>query len=292
MRASPISLPEWQSQAKYFAFENHRIASWSAGKGPALLLIHGFPSAAWDYSWMWPTLAKTHRLIACDMLGFGFSDKPVQDYSLLQQARLQLALLREYGVERCAVLCHDYGVSVSQELLARQNAGELPVRLERICFLNGGIFPPLHRARLIQKLGAGPLGPLVSRLLNKKRFSRSFGAVFGADSKPGAAELDAFWQLYSLQNGHRLSHRLLAYIRERKVHQARWVGALSNTDIPLMHINGADDPVSGRHVFEHWRKHLPRSTAALLPGIGHYPLTEAPESVLRELLPFILSPQP
>ena len=240
---------------------------------------------------MWSELAKSHRVIACDMLGFGLSDKPVQDYSLIQQAQLQLALLKEYGIEQCAALCHDYGVSVTQELLARQNAGELPISLERVCFLKGGLFPALHRPRLIQKLGAGPLGPLVSRLLNQQRFSRSFVAVFGPDTKPGAAELAAFWQLYSRQNGHRLSHKLLAYMHERKQYQARWVDALSQSSIPLMHINGAEDPVSGRHVFEYWQKRLPQHPAVLLPGIGHYPLTEAPEKVLQELLPFLHAAQ-
>ena len=287
MHSSPIPLTQWQSQASFFEFEGHQIAAWAAGSGPALLLVHGFPSAAWDYSWIWAELAKTHRVIVCDMLGFGYSDKPVQDYSLLQQARLQLALLREYQIQRCAVLCHDYGVSVVQELLAEQNAGTLPVRLERICFLNGGIFPEHHRPRLIQKLGAGPLGPLVSALLNRSRFVRSFAAIFGANTKPQQEELEAFWQLYSRQNGHRLSHRLLAYMHERKRHKARWVGALIDAQIPLMHINGADDPVSGRHVFEAWRQLLPGSAALLLPGIGHYPQTEAPDLVLQELQRFI-----
>ncbi len=283
------TLPQWRSQARELRFEGLRIATWTAGSGRPLLLVHGFPTAAWDFSRIWPALSRRHRLIACDLIGFGWSDKPRDGCSLLRQADLQQALLAAAGIDDCDLLLHDYGVSVGQELLARQLERRLPFRIGRAIFLNGGMFPGQHRPRLIQKLGAGPLGPLVSALLTRRRFGKSLAAVFGPHGQPDADELDAFWQLLVFNDGHRRVHRLLAYMRERVEQQARWVGALQAAArvLPLLHINGGLDPVSGRHVFEHWRQQLPEAAAVLLPQVGHYPQWEAPDAVGREVLAFL-----
>ena len=56
--------------------------------------MHGFPTCAWDWLPVWETLGAKHSLIACDMLGFGLSDKPRTGYSIHRQADLQEALLR------------------------------------------------------------------------------------------------------------------------------------------------------------------------------------------------------
>jgi len=284
---SPIPLEEWRAQARHFDFQDQRIAYWTAGAGRPLLLIHGFPTAAWDWSWIWHALAAEHRVIACDLLGFGFSAKPRAAYSLLRQADLQAALLARLDVEDCDLLVHDYGVSVAQELLARRIDGHLPFAIGRALFLNGGMFPGIHRPRLIQKLGAGPLGPLVSMLLGKRQFCASLAKVFGPHTQPNAAELDAFWQLMAHAQGQRNAHRLLAYMAERKQHAVRWVGALETTNVALMHINGAADPVSGEHVYRHWCERLPNHPALLLPGIGHYPQCEAPQRVASAALAFL-----
>ena len=129
------------------------------GKDP-LLLIHGYPTASYDWHLLWDALAERYSLYALDMLGFGLSDKPRDfDYPITLQADLCVALLAQHGVTRPHVLAHDYGDTVAQELLAREIAGTLP--LASMCFLNGGLFPETHRARPIQKLLANKwTGPI------------------------------------------------------------------------------------------------------------------------------------
>lgn len=48
---------------------------------PALLLIHGFGASAYHWRYNVPVLARDYHVFAFDLLGFGLSDKPVQDYS-------------------------------------------------------------------------------------------------------------------------------------------------------------------------------------------------------------------
>ena len=68
-----IALDDWRAQSQAFHFRGHTIRYWTAGDTQAqpLLLIHGFPSASWDWHRLWAPLAERYRLIACDMLGFG-----------------------------------------------------------------------------------------------------------------------------------------------------------------------------------------------------------------------------
>lgn len=260
------------------------------GGGPALLLIHGFPTASWDYSEIWPLLApRFGRLIAPDMIGFGFSAKPALfPYDLIDQATLHENLLARLGVREVHVLAHDYGVSVAQELLARHMECREPrLQLRSVTLLNGGLFPETHRARLVQKLLLGPLGPLVSRLNNESRFSASLAAVFGPHTRPSPQQAHAFWQLMAENGGHRIGHRLIRYILDRRRHRERWVEALRHTRVPLRLINGPEDPVSGAHMVARYRQLVPRADIVSLPGIGHYPQVEAPGAVAEAFLSFV-----
>ena len=281
------SFDDWIEGAKYFEHEGHRIAYWSAGDGRPLLLVHGFPTSSWDWHLVWDALAEGRHLIACDMLGFGLSDKPTSGYSIHAQTEIQRALLEHLGVSEFDVLAHDYGVSVGQELLARRNEQGSGFGLGRILFLNGGLFPEQHRMLPIQKLGIGPLGFVVSLLMNRKRFGENFCKVFGADTKPSTDELDEFWRLICLQDGHRISHKLLHYILDRRQHRERWVGALQQASVPVKLINGGADPVSGEHMYTYFQQMLPDAEAVCLKPIGHYPQTEAPELVLAEAVAFL-----
>ena len=88
---------------------------------PVLLLIHGFPSASWDWAPLWEPLSQHFSLVALDLLGFGDSAKPRgHRYAIAEQAELCEWLLRREGAWDYHVLAHDYGDTVAQELLARQ----------------------------------------------------------------------------------------------------------------------------------------------------------------------------
>ena len=260
------------------------------GAATALLLIHGFPTSSWDWHKVWePLAAKFPRVIAADMMGFGFSSKPADyPYSILDQADLLEGLLAHLGVTRIHILAHDYGDTVAQELLARhleRGAAARP-QVASCVLLNGGLFPEVHRARTIQKLLLTPLGPLLSRLMNRRSFDRSFAAIFGANTQPSADELAQFWELIRHDGGTRIMHKLIRYMPERLAHRERWVGVLQKTAVPLRVINGPDDPVSGAHMVARYRELVPNPDVVSLPGIGHYPQTEDPAGVLKAFLEF------
>ena len=256
---------------------------------PVLLLIHGFPTSSWDWQAIWPQLRQSHRVVCMDMLGFGFSDKPnARNYTIHGQADIVEALVSELGLHRFHVLAHDYGDTVAQELLARQNEGKGAGQWQSVCFLNGGLFPETHHALLLQKLLLSPLGPLLNRFAGETSFARSFTSVFGEHTQPTAAELQEFWHLINLQNGKHIFHNLITYMRDRKQHRERWVQALQQSSVPVGLINGSVDPVSGSHMIDRFDTlECRKDYLAQLPAIGHYPQVEAPDEVATHYLRFV-----
>jgi len=278
------SIAAWCASAEDFTHKGRTLRFWTDGPedAPALLLVHGFPTSSWDWRRLWPGLRGRFRLVAMDMLGFGLSDKPAgADYLIKEQADRCEALLAHLNIPAAHVLAHDYGDTVAQELLARRIEGRARADYRSFCFLNGGLIPAEHRARLIQKLLKTPLGPLVSRAMTEKSFARSFSAVFGPDTRPSAPDLAEDWALISANEGNLRMHRLISYMAQRKEHGYRWVGALKAADVPLRLIDGGLDPVSGAHLCEAYRRTVPNADAVLLDHVGHYPQLEDPDAVLK-----------
>ena len=290
---SSPSFERYQQEASFTQVCGHQIAYWQSyelagtDKQQTILFIHGFPSASWDWHYQWKYLARDYPLLCADLLGFGLSAKPRKHrYSLLEQADIIEALLAERGVADYHVMAHDYGDSVAQELLYRQTQRlhdkcSLPqARLKSICFLNGGLFPACHRPLFTQRLLSSRLGFLLVKYLKKRSLEKSFYKIFGNNTPPMQPEIDMTWQLLQHNNGHLVIPDILRYIDERKAWSERWVSAMINAAIPLYFINGVQDPISGRHMLDHYIKVIPDAQTAVL-DVGHYPQLEAPDEVLR-----------
>jgi pimeloyl-ACP methyl ester carboxylesterase len=283
-----MELSMWKNSGEYFQWRGLPIFVQDSGATdkPVLLMIHGFPTASYDFHLLWPQLAETHRLIAFDMLGYGYSAKPGRwKYSIFQQADVVEALLKSKGVHQCAMLTHDVGDTVGQELLARRVDGKLPFELTAVAMLNGGLFPETHRAILVQKLLLSPLGFLFTRLMNKDKLQASLRKV--CSPKLSDDDIEAAWHLMAHNNGQLRMHLLIQYMRERRENRERWLGALQKADMPFVLIDGVDDPISGEHMVQRFEELVPGKQTIRLAGLGHYPHLEDPAKVLGALRPLI-----
>ncbi|GAA5526107.1 haloalkane dehalogenase [Microbulbifer aestuariivivens] len=291
-----IDLKTWRAAGETFNFSQQPIFTRKGGREGAapLLLIHGYPTSSWDWNKVWPALGECYALYTLDMLGFGDSAKPRDcAYRIAQQADLIEAWLSSQGLREYHILAHDYGDTVAQELMARDNlrrasktAGGCRLRIASVALLNGGLFPETHRAALIQKLLLSPLGPLVARFTTKERMAANLRAIFGAQTPPSQEEIDGFWELICQNNGKRALQRLINYMTQRKQNRSRWVGALQQSPVPIKLINGSVDPVSGAHMVERYRELVANADVTALANIGHYPQVEAPQAVVDAYLCF------
>lgn len=286
-----MTLKDWQQSGNFFRFQDYQIFYQKAGTGPTLLLLHGFPTASWDWNKLWQPLQSHFNVLAIDFLGFGFSDKPRQPYTIMQQADIVTAFLKDQHVVVYHLLAHDYGDTVAQELLARSNSitNENPSNLPQLlslCLLNGGLFPETHKPLLIQRVLMSPLGAWVAKLFTKKRLKKNFDRIFGPATQPTARNIDDFWTLMVHNNGKQVFHLLIRYMQQRKEYRSRWVGALQQSVVSVRLINGASDPISGAHMMALYRQLIPEADVVSLAEIGHYPQIEAAPKVLQYYLDF------
>jgi len=287
LKLSQTDIDDWYASSSAFQWRGNDVSYRATGNGVPMLLVHGFPTAGCDWSDIATSLEKHFRLVVPDMLDYGRSRNPLgKTWHIHDQADMIEALLDSLDVRSCHLLIHDVGDTVGQELIARQNEEALSLSIDSVVLMNGGIFPAHHRPRSAQKLLLSPLGPLAARLVGKKRFMSALAEVFGSGTRPDGEALDALWHVSVGVNGKASLARRIQYMNDRREHEARWVGALRETDLRMLMINGVDDPVSGAHLCDVIERELPSMPIIRLPGIGHFPPLEAPDECVRHILAF------
>ncbi|MBL8134808.1 MAG: alpha/beta hydrolase [Anaerolineae bacterium] len=271
-------LARWYSTGETISAARWRIFARVEGQGEPLLMLHGFPTAGFDYARLIPLLRHRYRCITFDFLGFGFSQKPrPHAYSLFEQADIAEAVAAHFGLTQPTLLTHDMGNSVTLELLKR---GRLDVR--RVVMLNGSVLLRYYRPVLLQRLLLHPVvGPALTalRLVGRAGFGRQFAGVFA--QPPPADEIDAFWALVAHHDGARIYDRLIQYLNERKVHELAWLEALARHRAPLTVVWGQRDPVSVQQIAQAVLERRPDARYVPLAEVGHYPQWEAPEAVAK-----------
>jgi pimeloyl-ACP methyl ester carboxylesterase len=105
----------------------------SLGKGPLVVMIHGFP----DYWYTWRAqmeeLSKNYQVVAIDQRGYNLSDKPkgVENYDMSLLVGDVVAVIKHLGRERAIIVGHDWGGAVSWTLALMR-----PDVVEKLIILN------------------------------------------------------------------------------------------------------------------------------------------------------------
>jgi pimeloyl-ACP methyl ester carboxylesterase len=167
--------------------DGFRLAYDRAGRGPAVLLLHGWPGDRTDYREVAPLVAATAEVITPDLRGFGESDKhqadPAAGYSAAAQARSVAGLIEELGLTRPVIAGYDIGSRIAQTL-----AADRPDLVRALV-----ISPPLPG------IGDRILSPDAQRQFWYQQFHRLELATELIDGNPGAvrAYLRHFWEHWS-----------------------------------------------------------------------------------------------
>jgi pimeloyl-ACP methyl ester carboxylesterase len=133
LRFKPGVRREGPFGVQYRTIHGYRRAFVMAGKGPAILLIHGIGDSSDTWRPVLEQLAKDHTVIAPDLLGHGRSEKPRADYSIAAYANGMRDLLSVLDVDRVTVIGHSLGGGV-----AAQFAYQFPERCERLVLVGSG----------------------------------------------------------------------------------------------------------------------------------------------------------
>ena len=123
-----VSGPTLETQRWFPGFEPFRIELTEAvitgvkgGRGPPVLLLHGYPETHLEWHRVAPALAQRFTVVAPDLRGYGASSKPPdgdnhEGYSKRSMARDQVALMSHFGFDHFPVVGHDRGARVAHRM--------------------------------------------------------------------------------------------------------------------------------------------------------------------------------
>lgn len=238
----------------------HRVAYRDTGAGEVLLLVHGLGGSSSSWRDLMPKLSKKYRVIAPDLLGYGHSDKPFIDYSPAVFAGLLRDLLDALGIDKVTVVGHSLGGGVAMTFAARHRD-----YCHRLVLVNSGGFGSEVTVllRMLSLPGAGFVLPLVA-----------------AGRALWTGEAATVRKLIPNRHDRRV---FLSTLRSVVNHRGQAASALdclrALADLPTQIIGGEEDAVIPVAHARTAHAALPGSRLHILPGVGHDPQLQEPDTV-------------
>ena len=244
-------------------------------QAPPLLLIHGSGASGGSWSPVVPALAGRHHVIRVDLPGCGQSP-PALSYDVPAQAGRVAALLDDLGLRDVAVAGHSSGGYVATAL-----AEQRPDLVRSLALISTGPSPDalLPQPVLLRVLLTPPFGLLLWSRRSDAMIRRGISMTC-ARPVDIPDELVAELRGITYRTFRTVLRRNTAYITERSVPER-----LAALEVPVLVIFGAADPrwePSSAHQYDA----VPNARVELLPGVGHIPILEAPETTSQLLLGF------
>ncbi|MEA4811068.1 MAG: alpha/beta hydrolase [Anaerolineaceae bacterium] len=238
------------------------------GKGEAILLLHGLALEGRIWRPMIEAYESQVRFIAPDLRGHGMSSVGEADGSLLQIAEDVKALLDALGIEKVCMLGHSMG-----GYIALAFAKAYPERLDSLVLLTSNVradSPEKRAARLREAEDPSPHGMAVFAQSLAKRLS----------SDPTLAE--------QLEDQMRqMKPRGLANILKAIAMRPSQEELVSNLEIPVLAIAGAEDKISSPAVALEAAWLAKHGHQLILPKAGHMPMLEAPHALGAAIIAFM-----
>ena len=269
-------MPGEPRDATFADVDGVRVRYVDRGKGPPVVLLHGFASSLETWSTIVPQLAQKHRVIALDLKGFGWTDRPAGDYSPQAQAALVLHLLQQRGVDRAAFVAHSWGSSVALSV-----ALAAPQKVTRLALYDAWVYeeqlPPFfHWAR------ADGVGEALFGLWYKERADERMALAF-YDKKYVTEDLVDQVEA-SLDRPGTVAAALAAVRGQRFVQLQRRYRTIQQPAILLW---GREDAVTTLRFGERLSKDLPNAKLVVYPQCGHFPMIEAKGASTADLVTFL-----
>ena len=289
----PSGVDEWAAQGERVALGPDGEQVWVArlpaerpASGPPALLLHGFPTCAYDWRPIVPALRAERDVVVFDFVGFGLSDKPDRRYGIRLHADTAEAVAAHVGLAEVDLVTHDMGDTVGGELLARSLEGTLPFTVRRRVLTNGSIY--LGMAHLSDGQQALMALPDARLDLVGADGGTALRAGLRATMAPGSpvpeSELDALVALARLRDGQPLLPRTIRYLEDRRAEERRFTGAIERHPSPLAVVWGDRDPIAVVAMVAELRRARPDVAVTILDGVGHYPAVEDPARLATAVL--------
>ena len=272
-------------RSRFVEVDGVRVHYQEAGAqdAPAVLLLHGFTAS--NFVWkevLLPLAQAGFRVIAPDLVGFGFSGKPKDgEYTIDAQARTVVGLMDSLGLGRASLVGSSYGGAV-----AATCALDYPERVERLVLVDAVINDHARRRPLLRLAAAPVIGDLLSPLmLGSRRLVRS-----------------QLTKGYAPENRHLFDeeratahHRPLVAAGTQRAALAtlrRWRAGRVEEEAhritqPVLLVWGETDPEIPLEHGRRLNRALPDSRLRIFRRCGHMPMEERPREFAEVLTDFL-----
>lgn len=249
---------------------------------PTLILIHGFTASTYVWKTVAPRLAEENfHVIAVDLLGFGFSDKPAWfEYSIVSQARMIERFMDRIGIGRAVLVGSSYGGAVASTV-----ALDYPERVEKIVLVSAVSNDEAIRNSILRFTAMSVVGEIVSPfLIDSKKFLklRMRKTIAPANHHLITEErIEAVGRPLRAKNTH---HSILATARKWDANRIEKDANLINQ--PTLLVWGEDDNVIPVRHGEKLYNSILNSRLVVLKDCGHVPPEENPERFVEIVTEF------
>ena len=250
------------------------------GAGEPVVLLHGFGESTYSFRYVLPALAERYRVIAVDLNGFGYTDRPRDPahYTLDGQQRLVLGVLDHLGVESAHFVGHSYGGGLTLWIAAHH-----PERVRSMVLVDTTL--PLYSTTQRKRLAN--LRPftfvyLRTVVLRERYVRQSLEAAYEDDSLATPDVVRAFLDRLRIAGIDDAYYGLLAKLGDPPA-----LVDLAAIDTPALVVWGREDRRTSLRNGERIAAALPRARLIGIPGCGHVPMEEKPRELLAEVLPFL-----
>ena len=264
--------------------DGQRISVERAGEGEPLVLLHGFGESTISYAAVLPQLARQFSVVAIDLNGFGYTERPRDraSYTLAGQERLVLGVLDRLHLERVRLAGHSYGGGLALYLAARH-----PERVDRLLLIDNTLplyasqrRSPLFRWRWMAGLAAHTFA-LTDRVIEK-----GLKEAYFDDAKVTPVLIGEYAERLRIEGATDAFFGLVGPSPE-----APYRIDLAQVKVPTLVVWGAEDRLIEAAAAEKTSNLLPEARFVLLPACGHTPMEECPEAFLEAALPFLAAGQ-
>jgi pimeloyl-ACP methyl ester carboxylesterase len=277
---------------RHVRLHGHDVGYRMAGEGPAVVFVHGLAGSSSTWHEVLPALAEHHTVLAPDLLGHGESAKPRGDYSLGAYASGLRDLMVAVGIERATFVGHSLGGGVALQL-----AYQFPERCDRLVLVaSGGLGKEVNSLLRAVSL---PGSELVMPVLLSSQMHTVLDAVNGWFGRRGLRLGPTGREVWRSYSGLSETRGRLAFI-----HTVRSVIDLSGQrvsardrlylagEVPTLILWGERDriiPVEHAYAAHDL---IPGSTLVVVPDVGHFLPTDAPEAFIDAFEAFMATTAP
>ncbi|MCI0778242.1 MAG: alpha/beta hydrolase [Chloroflexi bacterium] len=262
----------------YLDIDGTAIHYVEAGRGEDVVLIHGWNGSTFSFRYTIPELAQRYRVIAIDLMGYGYSARMRDaDYSLTGQSEIVAQAMDRLGVTNAAVIGHSMGGAVATRLALRH-----PDWVRKLVLVDSVNVTEMRRATRFGKLlrVVMPLGaPL---LLHPYRSRRRIFLTAVHDPAYLTPEIEEGYFRPMHMKGHLRS--MGQQLTSRQDDELLSPGDITQ---PTLILWGEHDSWLRPELGERLNAEIPDSRLTLVPSAGHLPLEEQPDFCNREILRFL-----